>query len=236
MSQWNQQPAWIEASTAEAGERERAFFRSVYTWMFGGLLVTTVAALWVATSPAMQQLVLGNRMVFFGLLIAELAIVFYASYALPRLSPAAAATLFLVYSLFTGLTISVIIFLYTASSVFMAFAISGGMFAAMSVYGRVTKKDLTGWGSFLFMGLIGIILASVANFFFKSGPLDMAISTIAVFIFVGLTAYKTQALKHMAQTSTGSMETLAIYGALTLYITFINLFLNILRLFGSRRN
>ena len=235
MNQWNQQPAWIDARTAETGERERAFFRSVYTWMFGGLLLTAVAAMWVVTSPAMRNLVLGNRMVFFGLLIAELAIVFYAGFALPRLSPAAAAALFLVYSLFTGLTISVVVFVYTTSSVFQAFAISGGMFAAMSVYGRVTKKDLTGWGSFLFMGVIGLILASVANMFFRSGPMDMAISTIAVFIFVGLTAYKTQALKHMAQTSAVSSDTLAIYGALSLYITFINLFLNILRLFGDRR-
>jgi FtsH-binding integral membrane protein len=235
MNELNQQPAWIDGRVADAGERERAFFRSVYTWMFGGLLLTTVAALWVASSVGMQQLVLGNRIVFFGLLIAELGVVFYAGYALPRLAPFAAAALFLVYSLLTGLTISVILLAYTRESVFMAFAISAGMFAGMSVYGRVTKRDLSGWGSFLFMGVIGLILASVANMFFKSSATDMAISTIAVFIFVGLTAYKTQALRHMAQSNGIPSETLAIYGALSLYITFINLFLNLLRLFGSRR-
>ena len=235
MSEWNQQPGWIDGRAADTGERERVFFRSVYTWMFGGLLLTTVAAFWVITSPAMQKLILGNRAVFFGLLIAEVAVVFYASWALTRLTPLAAAALFMVYSLMTGLTISVIVFMYTAASVVQAFAIAGGMFAAMSIYGRVTKRDLTSWGSFLFMGVIGLILASVGNMFFKSNAADMAISTIAVFIFVGLTAYKTQALRNMALTNAVASETLAIYGALSLYITFINLFLNLLRLFGRRR-
>jgi FtsH-binding integral membrane protein len=231
----SQQPAWISASTAESAERERAFFRSVYSWMFGGLLLTTVAAMWVAFSPAMQQIVLGNPIVFIVLCLAEVGVVFYASAALPRLTPAAAATLFLVYSLLTGLTLSVLLFVYTKAAIFQAFAVSGGMFGAVSIYGRVTKRDLTSWGSFFFMGVIGLLLAMVVNMFVHSTALDLAISTVAVFVFTGLAAYKTQALKAWAHAGGPQGEALAIFGALSLYITFINLFLHILRLFGRRR-
>ena len=230
-----QQPAWISASTVETQERERAFFRSVYSWMFGGLLLTAVAAMWVVNSPAMQQLVLANRFIFFGLLIAEVGIVFYASAALQKLTPTAAASLFLVYSLLTGLTFSVLFFVYTLPSIVQAFAVTAGMFGAVSVYGRVTKRDLTSWGAFFFMGVVGLLLAMVINWFLKSSALDLAISTIAVFVFTGLAAYKTQALKQWAHAGGAQGETLAIYGALSLYITFINLFLHILRLFGRRR-
>ena len=230
-----QQPAWISASTVESAERERAFFRSVYSWMFGGLLLTAFAAMWVATSPAMQQIVLTNRLVFYGLLFAELGIVFYASAALPKLTPAAAASLFLVYSLLTGLTLSVLLFIYTATSVVQAFVITAGMFGAVSVYGRVTKRDLTSWGAFLFMGVIGLLLVMIVNMFVQSSALAMAISTIAVFVFTGLAAYKTQMLKSWAHAGGPQGETLAIFGALSLYITFINLFLHILRLMGRRR-
>jgi uncharacterized protein len=230
-----QQPAWISGSTVQTQERERAFFRSVYSWMFGGLLLTAVASMWVVNSPAMQQLVLGNRFIFIGLCLAEIGIVFYASAALHKLTPAAAASLFLVYSLLTGLTLSVIFFVYTAGSVVQAFAVTGGMFGAVSIYGRVTKRDLTSWGAFFFMGVIGLLLAMVVNMFIRSTALDMAISSVAVLVFVGLAAYKTQALKQWAQADGAQGETLAIYGALSLYITFINLFLHILRLFGRRR-
>ena len=231
----SQQPAWISASTADMAERERAFFRTVYSWMFGGLLLTAFAATWVATSPALQNIVLANPIVFIILCVAEIGIVFYAGTALQRLTPAAAASLFLVYSLLTGLTLSVVLFIYTKAAIFEAFAVTAGMFGAISIYGRVTKRDLTSWGAFFFMGVVGLLLAMVVNMFVHSTALDMAISTIAVFVFVGLAAYKTQALKAWAHAGGGQSETLAIYGALSLYITFINLFLHILRLFGSRR-
>ncbi len=201
----------------------------------GGLLLTALAATWVATSPAMQQIVLANPIVFIVLCIAEIGIVFYASAALQRLTPAAAASLFLVYSLFTGLTLSVLLFVYTKAAVFQAFAVTAGMFGAVSLYGRVTKRDLTAWGAFFFMGVIGILLAMVVNMFVRSTALDMAISTVAVLVFTGLAAYKTQALKQWAHAGGPQGETLAIYGALSLYITFVNLFIHILRLLGSRR-
>jgi FtsH-binding integral membrane protein len=230
-----QQPAWISASTTEMADRERAFFRSVYSWMTGGLLLTTVAALWVASSPFMQRLVIANRIVMIVLMFAELGIVVYAGATIQKLSPTAAAFCFLLYSLLTGLTLSIILFVYSSASIFQAFATAGGMFAVMSVYGRVTKKDLTSWGSFLLMGVFGLIIAMIVNLFIHSYALEMAVSTIGVFIFVGLTAYKTQALRSMAHAGGAQAETYAIYGALSLYITFINLFLMLLRLFGGRR-
>lgn len=230
-----QQPAWISASTAQTLERERAFFRSVYAWMFGGLALTALASLWVAKSPAMQQLVVLNPIVMILLMVAELGLVFYASARLHKMSPRTAASVFLVYSLLTGLTLSVILFVYKAPSIVQAFVTASAMFAAMSIFGRITKRDLSGWGSFLIMGVVGLIVASVINLFMRSSALDMAIASIGVFLFAGLTAYKTQSLKQFAHASGPQGETLAIYGALSLYITFINLFLSLLRLFGSRR-
>ena len=234
---WNQQqqPSWVSVSTAEMSERERAFFGKVYTWMFGGLLMTAVASLWVVNSPAMQRFVVFNPFVSIILMVAEIGIVFYARSAIQRLSPAAAAVLFLTYSLLTGLTLSVILFVYSSASIAQAFVGAAGAFAGMSVWARVTHRDLSSWGSFFYMGVIGIILASLANLFFNSGPLDMAIATVGVFIFVGLTAYKTQMLRGWAHAGGPQGETYAIYGALSLYITFINLFLMLLRLFGGRR-
>jgi len=229
------QPSFIDGSTVEAQARERAFFASVYRWMFGGLLLTALASMWVVSSPAMQQIVLGNRVVLIGLLLAELGIVIFAGAKLNTMTPAAAATCFLVYSLLTGLTLSVIFFVYSRTSIVQAFAATAGMFGAMSIYARVTKRSLASWGSFLFMGVIGILIAMVVNMFIASSALSMAISTIAVFVFTGLVAYQTQTLRQYAHAGADRVETYAIYGALSLYITFINLFLSLLRLFGGSR-
>ena len=234
MSQF-QEPAWISDGTAQNVERERAFFRSVYGWMFGGLLLTALASFAVASSPMMQRLVVANPIVWIALMLAELGLVFYASARLRTMSPTTAAAVFLIYSLLTGLTLSVILFVYTRASVVQAFASASAMFAAMSVYGRVTRRSLTGWGQFLIMGVIGLIVASVINIFIGSTALEMAIASIGVFIFAGLTAYKTQTLRQFAYVGGTQGETLAIYGALSLYITFINLFISLLRLFGNRR-
>jgi FtsH-binding integral membrane protein len=231
---YQKQPSWIDGQTVEGQAREQAFIRSVYSWMFGGLLLTSVAALWVATSPAMQQLVLVNPLVRFGLIIAELGIVIFLSFRITRMSPAAAASAFLVYSLLNGLTLSVILFAYSRASVFQAFATAAGMFGAMSLYGLVTKKNLTSWGSFFMMGLVGILICMVINFFVRSSALNMTISVIGVFVFLGLTAYDNQKLKAMA-TADGPTENYAVIGALALYLDFINLFLFLLRIFGGNR-
>jgi uncharacterized protein len=229
---YQSQPSWIDGTTAETQIRVRAFVRSVYGWMFGGLLLTALAALWVVVSPPMQRLVLGNPVMPWVLFIAELGIVTFLSFRITRMSAAAAASAFLVFSLLNGLTLSVIFFVYTAGSIVQAFVIAAGMFGAMSLYGMMTKRDLTSWGSFFFMGLIGIVLCSVVNIFLHSTALAWTVSIIGVFVFLGLTAYDNQKLKVMA-TATGPTENLAVYGALSLYLDFINLFLFLLRIFGG---
>ncbi len=231
----NDSPAWVSASAADSQTRIAAFLRSVYGWMFGGLALTALAAFWVKVSPAMQQIVFSGAMWI--LIIAELGLVFWLSFRIQKMSPAAAASAFMVYSLLNGLTISVVLFAYTGAAVFQAFAVTAGTFGAMTIYGLVTKKDLTSWGSFFFMGLIGVILASVVNLFLRSSALEMTISVIGVFVFVGLTAYDTQKLKRYALMAEGDRVTnFAVIGALALYLDFINLFLMILRLMGGRRD
>lgn len=228
----SQQP-WIGAAVASE-ERVREFIRGVYAWMFGGLAITTAAALWVLYSPAMQQLVLRNRMVFFGLLIAEFGLAMWVQVRITKMQASTAASAFLVYSLLNGLTLSVIFFIYTSGAIFQAFFTAAIMFAGMSVYGYVTKRSLTSMGSFLVMGAWGIFAGFLVNMFLKSSALDYALSAVGVAIFLGLTAYYTQQLKAMA-TSPEYREHYSILGALVLYIAFINLFLMLLRLFGGNR-
>jgi FtsH-binding integral membrane protein len=227
------QPAWIDGRTAETAERERTFIRSVYAWMFGGLMVTAASALLVVSSPAMQRLIFGTPLRW-GLLLGELGLVMFLSFRITRMSPATAAISFLAFSLLNGLTLSAIFFVYSQASIAQAFVTAGGMFGAMSVYGMVTRRDLTSWGSFFFMGLIGIVICSVVNIFLHSSALAFAVSFIGVFVFLGLTAYDTQKLKAYA-TAPQLRGNLAVYGALALYLDFINLFLMLLRLFGGNR-
>ena len=229
---FQQQPAWIDGRTALTAERERTFIRSVYAWMFAGLLLTAAAAAWVVKSTAMTQLIFGNRAMVWGLMIAELGLVMFLSFRITKMSAGTAASIFLVFSLLNGLTLSSIFFVYTQAAIFQAFLTAAGMFGAMSIYGMVTKRNLTSWGSFFFMGLIGVIICSVINIFLKSSALGFAISLIGVFVFLGLTAYDTQKLKAYA-TAPELRENLAVYGALALYLDFINLFLMLLRLFGG---
>lgn len=217
-----------------------AFMRGVYQWMSLGLILTAVAAFFVASSVPAQQVIFGNPIVFFGLIIAELGLVFYVSARINKLSSGTASGLFLLYSALNGLTLSAVLLRYTGESVFTAFLVSAGMFAAMSIYGMTTKKDLTGWGSFLFMGLIGIIIASVVNIFVGSSMMHFVISGIGVLIFTGLTAYDTQKLKVMGEMAPQNDATAVrrgtILGALTLYLDFINLFLFLLQFLGASRD
>ncbi|GAC1433267.1 MAG: Bax inhibitor-1/YccA family protein [Thermoanaerobaculia bacterium] len=232
---YRSQPAYIDGSTVETGTRVRAFIRSVYGWMFGGLLLTALAALWVVSSAPMQQLVLGNPIVPWVLFIAELGIVAFLSFRIAKMSAAAAASAFLVFSLLNGLSLSVIFFMYTTGSIAQAFVSSAGMFGVMAVYGAVTKRDLTSWGHFFFMGLIGIVICSVINIFVHSSALAWTVSVLGVFIFLGLTAYDQQKLRTLALAN-GPTENYAVIGALALYLDFINLFLFMLRIFGGRKN
>ncbi len=218
-----------------AADVERRFMAAVYRWMTLGLLVTAGVAFYVATTPAALQFIFGNRLVFWGLVIAQFGLVIGLSAAVNRLSAGAAGALFLVYSAVTGATLSIVLLAYTGASVASAFAVTAGTFLAMSVYGTVTRRDLTTWSTFLFMGLVGIVIASLVNVFTKSSMVSWVVSCAAVLVFTGLTAYDTQRLRRMAAAGVG-VAALPVNGALALYLDFINLFLSILNLFGGRRD
>jgi len=220
-------------------EASSIFLAKVFNWMSIGLGLTGVIAWFTASSGLAAQLVQGPM--FMILLLAELGLVFYLSARVEKIQPGTATGLFLGYAALNGLVLSMIFLKYTGSSIAATFFITAGMFGAMAVYGLVTKRDLSGMGSFLFMGLIGIIIASVVNIFLKSSSLYWAISLIGVFVFIGLTAYDVQKIKRMGeegimQQGEGAIQKGAIMGALTLYLDFINLFLMLLRFFGGSRD
>ena len=221
-------------TTSHVVVRQNALIRQVYTWMGAGLAITAFMALITLSSPAVLNAILGNRLIFFGLIIGELALVFTLSGAINKLSATTATLIFVAYSALNGVTLSVVALAYTASSITSTFVTTAGMFGAMSVYGYLTKKDLSSWGSFLFMGLIGVVIASVVNIFVGSSAVSWIISGIGVIVFTGLTAYDTWKIKEMAAQGTEGRKP-AIMGALTLYLDFINLFLMLLRFTGDRR-
>lgn len=227
-----------QASTSKA-ETINLFMRGIYGWMSTGMLLTAAAAWFTANSPFGVTLLQSPGLVI-GLVLVQFGLVIGLSAAINKLSGSAATLMFLGYSALTGVTLSSIFFVYSMASIFQAFVVTAGMFGAMSIYGMVTKRDLTSMGSFMFMGLIGIVLASVVNMFVKSSAMSYAISVIGVFVFVGLTAYDTQKLKYMGESMPLNDGTAVrrgtILGALTLYLDFLNLFLMLLRLFGSSRD
>ncbi len=219
--------------------RVNSFIRSVYNWMAIGLGITGFIAYYIAHTPSLVQLIISNQILFFGLIIAELGLVIAISARIQKMQASTATALFVVYSALNGATLSLIFLIYTASSITSTFFICAGTFVACSIYGWTTKRDLTSVGGFMAMGLIGIIIASVVNIFLRSPAMYMIISYIGVIVFVGLTAYDTQHLKNMALTQPDGLEAGvvrkgAIMGALKLYLDFINLFLMLLRIFGSR--
>lgn len=221
------------------GSGLQTFMAQVYGWMTVGLLLTAFVAFYVASNDALLHIIFSSNVVFFGLIIAQLALVFVLSGMVHKLSGAVATTLFMLYSALTGVTISSVLIIYTESSIASTFFICAAMFGALSVYGYTTKRSLSGMGSFLFMGLIGIIIASIVNIFMQSSMLNMVISYAGVLIFAGLTAYDTQKLKDMGseinQDDKENLRRYSIMGALTLYLDFINLFLMLLRILGDRR-
>jgi uncharacterized protein len=210
---------------------QNGVMRGVYAWMGGGLALTAFVSLLTVSSPALLQAILGNRILFYALIFGELGLVVAISGAINKISASTASLLFLGYAALNGLTMSTIFVAYTSSSIASTFVISAGMFGAMSLYGFVTKSDLTSWGSFLFMGLVGIVIASVVNIFLQSSAIYWVVSFCGIIVFTGLTAYDTQKIKNAGNTGTKG----AILGALTLYLDFINMFLIMLRLFGNRR-
>jgi uncharacterized protein len=231
----------IVIQKAQVQVRVNSFVRSVYNWMAIGLGITGVVAYGVANSPGVTEVIFGSQLIFFGLIIAQLAMVFMISARIQRMQASTATMLFIVYSALNGATLSSVFLAYTQSSITSTFFICAATFTACSVYGWTTRRDLTTMGGFLTMGLIGIVIASVVNMFFQSGAVSTIVSYVGVLVFVGLTAYDTQEIKNMALSQpadidAGAVRKGAILGALKLYLDFINLFLMLLRIFGGRRD
>lgn len=214
-----------------------ALMRKVYVWMTLALAITGLTAYGVATSPGILQAIYGNSAVLWGIAIAELILVITVSSAINRLSLSVATLLFIIYSVLNGTLFSSIFLVYTASSISTVFFITAGTFAAMALVGYTTKTDLSSMGKILLMALIGMIIATIVNLFVKSTGLDLIISYIGVLVFVGLTAYDSQKIKQMllqAPDAGEGAQKVALLGALSLYLDFINLFLYLLRIFGRR--
>jgi FtsH-binding integral membrane protein len=211
--------------------------RKVYVWMTLALVITGVTAYGVATSPGLMMAIATNKLLFWGLIIAEFGLVVAISAAINKLSLMTATLLFVLYSVINGATLSFIFAIYTMSSIASVFFITAGTFAVMAVIGYTTKKDLTSMGKILFMALIGIIIATIVNIFLKSTGLQMIVSYLGVLIFVGLTAYDSQKIKQMllmAPDAGAGAQKIALLGALSLYLDFVNLFIYLLRIFGRR--
>lgn len=214
-----------------------ALMRKVYVWMTLALVITGFTAYAVATSPALLMAIVGNWFVLLGLIVAELALVVGISGAINRLSLTAATLMFVLYSVINGATLSVVFLAFTMSSITSVFFITAGTFATMALVGYTTKKDLTSMGRMLFMALIGLVIATVVNMFMRNSGLDMILNYVGVLVFVGLTAYDTQKIKEqlmMAGDAGEAWQKMALVGALTLYLDFINLFLYLLRILGKR--
>ncbi len=224
----------IQASVASL------FMRQVYQWMTMGLTLTAVTAWYVAGSETIRAMIFGSTITLIALVVAQFALVMFISAAVNRLSAFTATALFMLYSALTGLTLSSVFILYPMGSIVNAFGVTAGTFLAMSIYGWVTKRDLTAMGSFLMMGLFGIIIAMIVNIFLQSPMMDFIISGLGVLIFTGLTAYDTQKIKEFAANAPLDDSTAVrrgvILGALTLYLDFINLFVMMLRFFGGSRD
>ena len=221
----------------EVSEAFPVLMRKVYVWMTMALVITGFTAYGVATSPGILQAIYTNQILFWGLIIAEFAIVIGVSAAINRLSLTTATLMFILYSVINGALMSYIFLAYTASSIATVFFITAGTFAAMAIIGYTTKTDLTSLGKILMMALIGLIIATVVNLFIKSSGFTLILSYVGVLVFVGLTAYDSQKIKQMllqAPDAGEAAQKLALLGALSLYLDFINLFLYLLRIFGRR--
>ena len=247
--EFNRQNTNVKSSVADShviDQGLRSYMLKVYNYMGSALLVTGIVALLtfkfaVLSLSPLQFTPLGNSLYSSGLawivMLAPLGVVLYMSFGIAKMSVSKAQTVFWIFAALMGISLSSIFVIYTETSITRVFFITAGTFGAMSIYGYTTKRDLTKFGSFLMMGLIGIIIASIVNIFMKSGMMYFVISVLGVLIFVGLTAYDTQKIKNMYLASDGSemLGKKAVMGALTLYLDFINLFIMLLRLFGQRR-
>ena len=236
MPQYPMTPDTAFSTPFSAEERISTFLRSVYGWMCAGLAITALVAFFVASTPGLAFTLVRTPFLMMGLVIAQLGLVFALSMRVQKMASGTASALFILYSALTGVTMSLILLAYTASSVASTFAIAAGMFGSMALYGTVTSRSLAGWGQFLFMGLIGVVIASIVGMFCHNDGFQFVLGFIGVIVFTGLAAYDAQRLKAMALAlPSGGTGAYAVVGALTLYLDFVNLFLMLLRLTGDRR-
>ncbi len=213
-----------------------AFLQKVYGWMFVGLAITAVVAFAVASSPAMVQTLASNRLLFWAVLLAPLGFVWYLGAKVDTMAPSTAALVFAIYSALNGVTLSFVLLAYTGASIASTFLTASAMFGALALFGTITHKSLAGVGQFAFMGLIGVVIASIIGIFWQNDMFQFILSVCGVVVFTALTAYDAQRLKAMALAlPEGKTGSYAVVGALSLYLDFINLFLFLLRLFGRRR-
>lgn len=223
--------------TAKAAQA--TLLRSVYLWMTLALIITGFVAMYVAKSYTLVNMMIQNSMMFWGVLIAEVALVWYLSARIYKMLFTTATILFIVYSILNGVTLSILLLVYTASSIATTFFVTAGTFGTMAIFGYITKKDLTRIGSLCIMGVIGIIIASLVNLFLQNSMMDMVISYIGVLLFVGLTAYDSQKIKRLLSGDDIEVnevtQKIALMGAMTLYLDFINLFIYLLRILGDRK-
>lgn len=233
----NYMPSYAGTDTLEI---TNTLFRKVYQFMALGLIITALTAYFTAATPAMIRFFYGSKAPLIIAAVVEIGLVLYLGFAINKISAGTALILFLLYSFVNGLTLSILLLVYTQASVYQAFFTAAGMFGVMSVYGLFTKKDLTGMGSFLIMGLFGIIIASLINIFVRSSGMEIVISIMGIIIFMGLTAYDTAKIKQLSMTVNGAdssaLTKIAVIGALQLYLDFINLFIYLLRIFGKQRD
>lgn len=218
---------------------QSSLMRSVYVWMTLALVITGLTAMYVAKSMTLIQLMMENSLFFWGLLLAEVGVVVYLTARIHRMAFSTATVLFILYSLLNGVTLSVLFLVYTFSSIATTFFVTAGTFGAMALFGYVTRRDLSRIGSLCIMGVIGLIIASVVNFFLHNSMMDLVISCAGVLVFVGLTAYDAQKIKRLLMTEgmevNETTQKIALLGAMTLYLDFINLFIYLLRLLGDRK-
>jgi len=232
--------AYENSEVVVPGSRDEAlvadFVRGVYGWMCGGLAITAATAWVVANTPSIQTAIVTNRLLFWAIIIAQFGIVIALSARVSRLAASTASALFIAYSALTGVTLSFILLVYTAESIASTFVVCAGMFGALALYGTFTRRNLSGFGQFMFMGVIGLLLAMFVNIFWQNEGLQFMISLVGVIVFAGLTVWDAQRLKGLAfATSAGGTSAYTIVGALALYLDFVNLFLFLLRFFGGRR-
>lgn len=225
--------------TTASRAAQASLMRSVYVWMTLALVITGLTAMYVAKSMTLIQLMMENSLFFWGLLLAEVGVVVYLTARIHRMAFSTATVLFILYSLLNGVTLSVLFLVYTLSSIATTFFVTAGTFGAMALVGYVTRRDLSRIGSLCIMGVIGLIIASVVNLFLHNSMMDLVISCAGVLIFVGLTAYDAQKIKRLLMTEgmevNETTQKIALLGAMTLYLDFINLFIYLLRLLGDRK-